>query len=343
MVDSVCGATNAPVLILGALSADRALMVLREGVDAIIPSGLSGEETLARIFAIVRRSSEALAPTTRYLESGTLRLDLWQSLLKVDHDVVHLTTIEIKLLAYLMRNAGSTLEPRRIVEHVWQDYASAGDNALRIAVGRLRSKLGDDAKAPRYIGVARGRGYKFLPPVVEILDEARSAATRNAQVEYLDSMASLAKNFGASVILTDLCSSLVDHFIDSGFADAAAVHSITEGRMLLISYRGLSDEWAATARNTAIDQRYASARAIQESSPVHLTQAGTGYPFTNAALEREGQGEYIFLPIEVQTEMRACVGVIRRNNRTFDNGSLAYLRASLAMFAAFLQNLEKTE
>jgi DNA-binding response OmpR family regulator len=61
VIETVRGVTTCPMVIRGALNTDRALAALRRGVDAIIPPGLAAEETLARVYAIIRRSNEVLA------------------------------------------------------------------------------------------------------------------------------------------------------------------------------------------------------------------------------------------------------------------------------------------
>jgi len=335
VIDKVRPSTAAPMVILGALTADRALLALRRGVDAIVPSGLSAEETLARIYAMIRRSTEILAPSTRYLDAGPIRLDLWRSVLFLDGTPVHLTTIEIKLLAFLMRNAGTTLHPHRIIDHVWQQsHGVGGENALRIAVRRLRQKLRDDARHPAVIEAVRGRGYRFLPTVVEVADEARASSVRHEQVELLDDIASLASKIASHKDRRHISALLVEHLVASGFADAAAVHEVSGDHLVLRAHRGLSEAWIESVREVPLDEGYATARVVSAGEPVQLSASVKSYRMTRAVLKGEDPGTYLFLPIEVSGEVRACVGVVRRSSRNFDTGSLAYLRAALAVIAA---------
>jgi DNA-binding response OmpR family regulator len=331
VIETVRGVTAAPLVILGALSTDRALAALRRGVDAIVPPELPAEETLARVYAIIRRSTELLASSTRYLDSGKVRLDLWRSTLLLDCQPVHLTTTEFRLLALLMRHSGNALEPRRIVERVWQAHGAGGENALRIAIGRLRSKLDDDARTPTVIESVRGRGYRYLPPVVEVPDVERAATVHGEQIGYLDSVAVLTRQLvGRST--QEMATALVDHLVTSTFADAAAVHEVSGERLLLRAHMGLSQTWTEAARDVALTQAAATAHVVSAGTPVQISSAARTYRFTHAALRGEDPGTYLFLPIDISERVIATVGVVR-HSREFDVACLAYLRTVLAVFA----------
>jgi two-component system KDP operon response regulator KdpE len=68
------------------------------------------------------------------------------------------------LLAVLARNAGWVVPRERLLAQVWGREYRDEDDYLRAYVRRLRAKLGDDARQPRFIRTERGLGYRFLAP-----------------------------------------------------------------------------------------------------------------------------------------------------------------------------------
>ena len=75
---------------------------------------------------------------------------------------VHLTATEYKVLFELSTNAGRVLTHEQILQRVWgEEYSGDEGHLLRIVIGRLRHKLGDDANDPRYIFTEPRVGYRM--------------------------------------------------------------------------------------------------------------------------------------------------------------------------------------
>ena len=120
-----------------------------------------GAELEARLRAALRRaSSDEPVPAMRV---GTLEIDAAAFRASDGGVVLDLTATEFRLLLELARHPDRVLTRETLLERVW-GYDYLGDSRLvDLAINRLRTKLGDDPRAPRYITTVRGAGYRFAP------------------------------------------------------------------------------------------------------------------------------------------------------------------------------------
>jgi two-component system OmpR family response regulator len=144
-----------PVLILTA----RGMWTERvEGIDAgaddYLPKPFEMEELLARLRAILRRSTGQAAPV---LKSGALLLDTRQMRISLRGIPIALSPREYRRLAFLMHHAGRVIPPTELAEHLYDSGTDRDPNAIEVIVARLRRKLGSDV-----IETRRGFGY-FMP------------------------------------------------------------------------------------------------------------------------------------------------------------------------------------
>jgi two-component system KDP operon response regulator KdpE len=138
---------------------------LELGADDYVAKPFNHLELFARIKAVLRRM-DANAPIDRVapFRHGELEIDFAAHEARLRGERVELTPTEFRLLAVLARNAGWVVPHERLLAQVWgREYADEGDY-LRAYVRRLRAKLGDDARHPRFIRTERGLGYRFLRP-----------------------------------------------------------------------------------------------------------------------------------------------------------------------------------
>ena len=75
---------------------------------------------------------------------------------------MNLTATEYKLVSYLGHNAGRVVTPDQILQRVWGEKYGGAVHILQVTMARLRQKLGDDAKNPRYIVTRPGIGYMMV-------------------------------------------------------------------------------------------------------------------------------------------------------------------------------------
>ena len=100
-------------------------------------------------------------PETAYAQDG-LRLDFARMEFARDGARIELSRTEQRLLRMLVENRGRTLPRALLLEHVWPDGAEFVDeNALSVAIKRLRDKLEADSSNPRYIRTVYGVGYTW--------------------------------------------------------------------------------------------------------------------------------------------------------------------------------------
>jgi two-component system OmpR family response regulator len=146
-----------PVLILSAKrSVDDRVKGLQAGGDDYLTKPFAFAELLARIQALIRRSSDSSEPTS--LSCADLTLDLLSREVTRGGEKVELQAREFSLLEYLLRNAGRVVSKTMILEHIW-DYAfDPQTNVVDVLVCRLRSKIDRDFD-PKLIHTLRGAGY----------------------------------------------------------------------------------------------------------------------------------------------------------------------------------------
>ncbi len=148
---------NLPVIILSAkASVDDRIKGLQSGGDDYLVKPFSFSELLARIQALIRRSTSATEPTT--LTAGDLSLNLITREVTRAGQKIELQAREFSLLEYLMRNAGKVVSKAMILEHVWDYSFDPQTNVVDVVVCRLRNKVDRDFEK-KMIHTLRGVGY----------------------------------------------------------------------------------------------------------------------------------------------------------------------------------------
>ena len=121
------------------------------GADDYVAKPFHMEEVLARIRALLRR---AAGHATSELSVGPVVLDTKSSRVSVDGMPVKLTSLEVRLLSYLMHHKGKVVSRTELVEHLYDQDFDRDSNTVEVFVGRLRKKLGVDV-----LHTIRGMGY----------------------------------------------------------------------------------------------------------------------------------------------------------------------------------------
>lgn len=157
---------NTPILILSAKqTADDRVAALQRGADDYLVKPFLFAELLARIQAILRRST-ASAVVTR-LTCGELTMDLLRHEVTRAGRKIDLQPREYALLEYMMRYAGQILSKTMILEHVWDFRFDPQTNVVDVLVCRLRNKIDRDFPC-KLIQTIRGIGYALKAPLEKI-------------------------------------------------------------------------------------------------------------------------------------------------------------------------------
>jgi len=148
---------STPVIILSAKrSVDDRVKGLQAGGDDYLTKPFSFSELLARIHALIRRSTRTSEPST--LTAGKLTIDLLTRQAQREEQNISLPAREFALLEYLMRNKGRIVSKTSILEHVYDYSFDPQTNVVDVLVCRLRNKVDKDFEQ-KMIHTVRGMGY----------------------------------------------------------------------------------------------------------------------------------------------------------------------------------------
>lgn len=153
--------TNLPVLILS-VRADEGGKVdaLDAGANDYVTKPFGLPELLARVRNLLRRPGDA-TPEPAVYDDGRLYVNPDSREVRLQGRPVHLTRKEYGVLRILLEHRDRIVTQRQLLRNVWGPTHTEDTHYLRIIVGRLRSKLGDDPTEPVYIHTEPGVGYRL--------------------------------------------------------------------------------------------------------------------------------------------------------------------------------------
>ena len=134
--------------------------MLDAGANDYMTKPFSVQELLARIRVILR--NQPIQQEAHVYDDGYLKVDVMQRLVWIEQQPITLTRKEFQLLTLLMRYQGQLLTQPQLLKELWGPTHQEDTHYLRILVGKLRSKLGDNPIHPRYIATEPGVGLRFL-------------------------------------------------------------------------------------------------------------------------------------------------------------------------------------
>ena len=161
--------SDVPVLMLTARGDETDRVVgLEVGADDYLPKTFSTRELLARLRAVLRRSIRAgvgasAAVMTEYAV-GPLRIEVEAREAKLAGELLELTPVEFDLLASLAKAKGRVRSREALLDEVRERNYDVYDRSIDVHISSLRKKLGDDARAPRFIRTMRSAGYLMIDP-----------------------------------------------------------------------------------------------------------------------------------------------------------------------------------
>ena len=157
---------STPILLLTARGdADDRIRGLEAGADDYLAKPFEPRELLLRINAILRRVPKPLPKSTppRTLHLGPVRYDMGRGELWRGRDLVRLTATEAMLMRIFAARPHEAVTRAELVEDLRGGVAEAQERAIDVQITRLRRKIEDDPRAPRYLQTVRGSGYMLAP------------------------------------------------------------------------------------------------------------------------------------------------------------------------------------
>ena len=155
-----------PVLMLTAKGDDVDRIVgLELGADDYLPKPCNPRELVARIRALVRRTTGRAASGADRLRVGRLAIDVGARDVQIDGRAVSLTHYEFELLLTLARAAGRPLSRDQLLDALKGQEYDTVDRSIDVHISNLRAKLEPNPKAPTYIKTVRGVGYLLVREV----------------------------------------------------------------------------------------------------------------------------------------------------------------------------------
>lgn len=150
-------ATNIPILFISArTSDDDKIIALNIGGDDYVQKPYSLGVLLAKVKAVLKRYGGA----SNGYSDGNLTVNFAEKQAYVGGNAVKLTSLEFRLLAYLIENKGRVVSKSELFSKVWEDKFT-GDGTLNVHIRRLREAIEKNANSPEYIVTVWGDGYKF--------------------------------------------------------------------------------------------------------------------------------------------------------------------------------------
>ncbi len=157
---------NMPIIMLSAKSEDMdKIMGLTTGADDYIAKPFNPLELIARAKSQIRRYTK-LNNTIEDINSGVIEIDdlninVNNHEVKVGEKLVNLTRREFDILELLAKNRGIVFSTEKIYERVWNEEFYQSDNTVMVHIRKIREKIEENSRKPKYIKTVWGVGYKI--------------------------------------------------------------------------------------------------------------------------------------------------------------------------------------
>jgi DNA-binding response OmpR family regulator len=150
------------IMLTGRSEKDEIAASLYAGADDYITKPFSHSELIARVAAIIRRTSNVgIRSDQSTFQYQDLRINYsWQVVILEDKKI-DLTDTEYKILVCLARHVDEIVAPNVLIKEIWGEYNSQSLDALRVNIFRLRGKLNNRDGQTKYIETVPGQGYSF--------------------------------------------------------------------------------------------------------------------------------------------------------------------------------------
>lgn len=155
--------SHTPIIVISARGKDTEKVEgLDAGADDYLAKPFSVEELSARMRVAIRHLSQSrVGREGPIFQTGDLKVDLAQRMVWVAEEEIHLTPIEFKLLAVLVRHSGKVVTQGQLLKEVWGHRSEEQAHYLRNYIHHLRHKLEADPARPAFLSTEPGVGYRL--------------------------------------------------------------------------------------------------------------------------------------------------------------------------------------
>ena len=166
LIKRVRDTSNIPIIVMSAKNMDSdKILGLTLGADDYLTKPFNPLEVVARIKSQLRRfydlNTNVVEETNNIITVGELVMDPSNLSVNKNGKEINLTPTEFKILSLMMRTPGKIYTKMQIFENINGDYYESDDNTLMVHISKIREKIEDDPKSPKYLKTVRGLGYKI--------------------------------------------------------------------------------------------------------------------------------------------------------------------------------------
>jgi two-component system KDP operon response regulator KdpE len=168
--------STVPVIVLSVRDSEtEKVLTLDSGANDYVTKPFGVQEFLARVRNLLRVRQETTGTGETGFTDGHLTVDLDRRLVSQDGVPIHLTRKEFAVLAILVGHAGRVVTQSQLLLRIWGPTHLEDTHYLRIVIGKLRQKLGDDPNDPRYLRTEPGVGYRFVGADMSFADDQQAS------------------------------------------------------------------------------------------------------------------------------------------------------------------------
>lgn len=165
VMKTIRASSTVPIIILSAKDTDSdKTLGLGLGADDYVAKPFSVTEVLARIKANIRRTTQYTAPAVvenDIITKGELELNTSDYSVMKNGEKIELTVKEFEILKLLMKNPKKVYTKEQMYSQIWNDAYLGDENAVNVHISRLRNKIEDNPRDPKYVVTVWGIGYKL--------------------------------------------------------------------------------------------------------------------------------------------------------------------------------------
>jgi two-component system KDP operon response regulator KdpE len=157
--------SKTPILVLSVRAdAQEKVWALDAGANDYVTKPFNITELMARLRVMLRSGAGNKCSDEPVYKNDELEVDLVKRQVRRGSEELHLSRKEYDLLRLLATHVGQVLTHEQILREIWGPSHTDDIHYLRVLVGSLRQKLGDDPTKPRYISTEQGVGYRLMEP-----------------------------------------------------------------------------------------------------------------------------------------------------------------------------------